>query len=128
MRMIAIAPAVAALVVVAVAAPGGAKDRARVPEAIPAGKAESCISTNRIRTSHVRSDQVIDFEMIGGQVYRNTLPYACPSLGFDQAFGYETHTGQLCSVDTITVLQTASRTGGPTCGLGDFQPVTLKKK
>jgi hypothetical protein len=128
MRTILIAPAVAALIVAAIAAPGGAKDRGRIPEATPAGKPESCVSTNRIRTTHVRSDQIIDFEMNGGQIYRNTLPYACPNLGFDETFGYETHTGQLCSVDTITVLQTASRTRGPTCGLGEFQPVTLAKK
>ena len=128
MRMILIAPAIAALVLAAAAVPGGAKDRGRTPEATPAGKPESCLSTIRIRATHVRSDQVIDFEMNGGQVYRNTLPYACPGLGFDQAFGYETQTGQLCSVDTITVLQAASRTRGATCGLGVFQPVTLAKK
>ena len=123
MRMILIALAVAAG-----AAPGAARDRGHVPEATPTGKPESCVTTSRIRATHVRNDRVIDFEMNGGQVYRNTLPYACPNLGFDETFGYETHTGQLCSVDTITVLRTGSGIQGPTCGLGAFQPVRLVKK
>ncbi|MFA6113233.1 MAG: hypothetical protein WC729_04555 [Sphingomonas sp.] len=123
MRMILIALAIAAI-----AAPGAARDRGQVPEATPTGKPENCVTTSRIRTTHVRNDSVIDFEMNGGQIYRNTLPYACPSLGFDQAFGYETHTGELCSIDTITVLRTGAGTRGPTCGLGEFQPVKLARK
>jgi len=121
-------PFLIALAVAAIAVPGASRERGQVPEATPTGKPESCISTNRIRATHVRSDQIIDFEMNGGQVYRNALPYACPNLGFQESFGYETTTGQLCSVDTITVLQTASGTRGPTCGLGTFQPVKLAKK
>ncbi|WCM27419.1 hypothetical protein NDN01_00315 [Sphingomonas sp. QA11] len=124
MRMILIALAVAAT-----AAPGVAKDKNRVPEATPAGKPQSCIMTSRIRASHVRNDSIIDFEMNGGQIYRNTLPQSCPGLGFDEAFSYKTSIGQLCSVDTIAVLRTGGGpVRGPTCGLGMFQPVTLAKK
>lgn len=117
-----------ALTIVALAAPGAARDRDRVPEATPTGKPQHCVTTSRIRATHVRSDSVIDFEMNGGQVYRNTLPHGCPGLGFDETFGYETHTGELCSVDTITVLRPSSGMRGPTCGLGAFQPVKLIKK
>jgi hypothetical protein len=120
--------ALIALAIAAVAAPDGAKDRGNhVPEAIPTGKAQSCITTSRIRQSHVRNDRVIDFEMNGGQVYRNTLPFACSSLGFEQSFAYKTSVGELCSVDTITVLRGGNGTG-PTCGLGEFQPVRLVAK
>ncbi|MES1973857.1 MAG: hypothetical protein V4472_15480 [Pseudomonadota bacterium] len=122
MRMVLIALAIAA-----VAAPGGAKDRNVIPEAIPDGKAESCIQTSRIRQSHVRNDWVIDFEMNDGKIYRNTLPSACPSLAFDESFAYKTSIGQLCSVDTITVLR-GSAGPGPTCGLGEFQPIKLVPK
>ena len=123
MRMIPIA-----IVIAAIAAPGAARNRGQVPEATPTGKPQNCVTISRIRTTHVRNDSVIDFEMNGGQVYRNTLPYACPGLGFDQAFGHETHTGELCSIDTITVIRAGLGTPGPTCGLGIFQPVKLVKK
>jgi hypothetical protein len=111
----------------AVAAPGAAKDRNQDPETTPDGKPESCIQLNRIRESRVRSDQVIDFEMNGGKVYRNTLDYSCPSLGFEKRFAYETSLSKLCSTDVITVLQSTGITRGASCGLGPFQPVKLVK-
>lgn len=103
-----------------------AKPRA-VPEATPDGKPVDCVQISQIRSSSVRSDQIIDFEMAGGKVYRNTLPMSCPSLGFEERFAYKTSIGQLCSVDTITVLQSPGITPGPSCGLGKFQPVKLVK-
>ena len=118
---------IAALAIAAVAAPGAAKDRSQVPEATPDGKPESCISLNRIRQSHVRNDRVIDFEMYGGKLYRNTLDYSCPSLGFEKRFAYRTSMSELCSVDIITVLQSPGITRGASCGLGEFQPVKLVK-
>ena len=120
-------PLIAALVFAAIAAPGAARDRNQVPEAIPDGKPESCVQTNRIRSTHVHGDSVIDFEMDGGKVYRNTLPNSCPSLGFEERFSYKTSTNQLCSVDIITVLQSPGITRGASCGLGEFQPVKLVK-
>lgn len=103
-----------------------AKPRA-VPEATPDGKPVDCIQISQIRSTPVRSDQIIDFEMIGGKVYRNTLPMSCPSLGFEERFAYKTSIGQLCAVDTITVLQSPGLSPGATCGLGKFQPVKLVK-
>ena len=63
--------------------------------------------------------------MRGGATYRNTLPGRCPGLGFEQRFAYRTTIDQLCSLDTITVLQSGSSIPGPTCGLGKFMPVTM---
>ena len=118
--------ALLALSVIALAAPGAARDRNVLPTATPAGKPQSCIPLRSIRQSHVRGDYVIDFEMTGGKVYRNTLPNSCPRLGFEEAFGYKTSISQLCSVDIITVLDRGSPgIPGPSCGLGKFQPVTL---
>ncbi|WP_034157130.1 hypothetical protein [Sphingomonas sp. ERG5] len=128
MRTLLFALAVTAPIALSVATPGTARDRNQVPEATPAGKSESCIPLVRIRQSHVRSDQVIDFEMNGGKVYRNTLPQSCPGLGFQESFSYKTSLSQLCSSDIITVLQSPPSIPGPSCGLGQFQPVTLAKK
>ena len=117
-----------AIAAIALTAPGMARDRNQVPEAVPAGKPESCISISRIRASHVRSDSVIDFETNGGKTYRNTLPNSCPGLGFRESFAYQTSLSQLCSTDIITVLESPPIMRGASCGLGQFQPVTLAKK
>ncbi|GGO99562.1 DUF6491 family protein [Stakelama pacifica] len=101
---------------------------ANVPAATPVGKPVSCIQTSRIRDTDVRNDSVIDFEMNGGKVYRNRLPYACGQLGFEKRFLYQTQIGQLCSVDTITVLYASPPGRGATCQLGEFQEVKLAKR
>ena len=108
-------------------AKGGRSD---VPVAIETGKPVSCIPIRSIQESRVRNDGVIDFRVSGKKWYRNTLPYSCPSLGFEEAFSYSTSLSQLCSVDIISVLR---RTGGqldrgPSCGLGKFQPVEIAKR
>jgi hypothetical protein len=94
----------------------------RAPAVQVAGQPENCIQTNRIRNTIVHDDYTIDFEMSGDTVYRNTLPNRCSSLGFEERFAHSSTTGQLCSVDTITVLYSDGRRG-VTCGLGPFVPV-----
>ena len=100
-----------------------------VPEAVSTGAPVSCLNLQSIRESRVRSDQVIDFRTNSQKWYRNTLPHSCPSLGFDEAFSYETSLNQLCSVDIITVLRNSGGglSRGASCGLGKFQPVSLPK-
>jgi hypothetical protein len=125
------------LAAIAALALTGCKDTAqsapkpsKAPAAKVVGAGVSCIPIVSIRSSRVHDDSTIDFEMGGGKVYRNTLPNSCPSLGFEEAFTYETSLSQLCSSDIIYVLQ---RTGselrrGAGCGLGQFVPVELEKK
>ncbi len=121
MRLVPITAAIAVLLGLA----GAADARTRgVPPVTPAGKPESCSPLTSIRESRVRSDQVIDFYMRGGKVYRNTLPNTCPQLGFEERFSYATSLSQLCSTDIITVLQSPGAGRGVSCGLGQFQPVT----
>ena len=99
-----------------------------VPAATPIGKPVDCIQLSQISNTRVHGDQVIDFHMNGRRVYRNTLPNSCPSLGFEERFLYKTSLSQLCSVDTITVLQSPGLSQGATCGLGQFQQVELAHK
>ncbi|MDE2042757.1 MAG: hypothetical protein KGJ05_06775 [Alphaproteobacteria bacterium] len=94
-----------------------------VPPATPIGKPVSCIPLNQVMSTEVQSDKVIDFHMIGGKIYRNTLPYSCPNLGFEQRFEHTSWTNDYCAVDTITVLEYPPLMQGATCGLGDFQQV-----
>jgi hypothetical protein len=104
------------------------RDRNAVPEARETGKPVDCIQTTQIRESQVHSDRVIDFRTSGKKWYRNTLPYSCPSLGFEERFAYRTSINRLCSVDVITVLQSPGLSRGASCGLGKFQPIELIKK
>ena len=119
-------PLLVPIAAIALAAPIAARDRG-VPPATPTGKPVSCIPLAQIRASHVRSDSVIDFEMAGGRYYRNTLPNACPQLGFEERFAYATSLSQLCSTDIITVLQSGGGMRGASCGLGQFQPVSIAR-
>jgi hypothetical protein len=120
-------PVLAALAIAAIASPGTARDRNEIPAATPIGKAESCIPLRSIRESLVRSDRIIDFRMLGNKTYRLTLPQGCPGLNFERRFSYATSLSQLCQQDIITVLQQAPMMRGASCGLAEFQPVTLAK-
>ena len=96
-----------------------------VPGVRVAGAAENCINTRNIRNSRVQSDRVIDFEMTGGKVYRNTLPNRCPGLGFERAFSYDSTVGRLCNPEIIYVLRDTAGTveRGAGCAIGNFVPV-----
>jgi len=93
------------------------------------GDAETCIRTQAIRQSRVRSDQVIDFEMTGGRVFRSTLPNRCPRLGFEEAFTFSTSINQLCKQTIIRVITPVAGEfdTGAACGLGEFVPVEYVK-
>lgn len=103
---------------------------ARKPDnLVPSGEPVDCITLNMVRNTRVIDDRTIDFE-IGRKIYRNTLPYSCPSLGFEKRFMIKTSINSLCSVDTVTVLQNFGNwlSQGPTCGLGKFQPMVKAPK
>lgn len=93
------------------------------------GEAQNCVNRSGIRQTLVRNDRVIDFEMRGGKVYRNTLPQSCLGLGMERAFTYSTTIDQLCSPEIIYVLQNFGGVPqrGAGCGLGKFVPVEYVK-
>lgn len=115
--------ALAASTSLGIAGQHDAKGKKAWMAARPVGKPENCLWLPRIRETRVRDDRTIDFYTRDGQVYRNTLPYSCPSLGFEQAFSHETSLTQLCSTDIITVIHQGAVMRGASCGLGSFQPV-----
>jgi hypothetical protein len=87
---------------------------------------EHCLSLARVDRTRVLDDQTILFYMRGDRVYRNFLARKCPGLAEQNRFSYESRTGRLCNVDTVTVLeQWAGRLeAGFTCRLGDFHPIS----
>lgn len=87
---------------------------------------QNCISLQRIDHTEVVDDQNILFYMRDDTIYQNTLPHACPGLGFEERFMYRVTIGQLCNVDLITVLEGPGLRGfrpGASCGLGKFNAV-----
>ena len=112
----------ATLTVAACASETASTADVRAPAVTIAGEPRNCISTSRIAGTRVHDDYTIDFEMTGGDIYRNTLRGRCPGLGFEERFGYRVSAGEICRLDTITVLQSGG-TSGATCGLGEFVPV-----
>ncbi len=130
MRMIPLAAAGLALIAIAAQSDASPRSEAKakaLADARPVGEAVDCLALNDIKESLVRSDQVIDFVTRSGKLYRNTLPNSCAPLGFEERFAYKTSISKLCSLDTITVLQSPGTSRGPTCGLGKFQPIELPK-
>ena len=87
------------------------------------GEPVNCVNISRIRNTQVHDDYTIDFNLGSGEIYRNTLPNRCPQLGFEESFAYEANTGQLCSIDMISVIQRGAAGRGPRCSLGKFVPV-----
>jgi len=102
--------------------PSDLADERALAEARPIGEPIDCLLTTEIRDTQVRDEATIDFNLRNGQVYRNRLPDSCPGLGFNGAFSYRPAISRLCSIDTITVLNSGG-VPGPTCGLGSFQRV-----
>ncbi len=119
-------PLAAVLLIAALTGPALARPLKPEQEAKirPSGEPVSCVQRSRIRETRVRDDKTIDFYMLGGQVYRNTLPQSCPELGFEERFGFTTSIDELCSVDIIHVIHSPPSIPGAACGLGQFQPVT----
>lgn len=89
------------------------------------GEPVNCVSLRNIRSTSVVDNSTIDFKMAGGKIYRNSLPYSCPSLKFEDRFSYRTSLSQLCNVDIVRVLHDygGRLQEGAGCGLGKFQPV-----
>ena len=104
----------------------GTTPASRAPAAAAVGEPVNCVSTGSIDNTRVHDDRTIDFHLLGGDVYRNTLPHRCPSLGFEERFAYRTNSSQLCSVDVIAVLYSDGQRGAG-CGLGPFLPVKINK-
>ncbi len=98
----------------------GALAAADAPSETPKATMRDCVTTYTLRSTAVLDDQTILFQLRDGSVWKNTLDYSCPSLGFREAFSYESHGTQLCDVDTIKVFEPYGNSG-VTCGLGKFE-------
>lgn len=88
------------------------------------GPPVSCISTMQIRSIRVIDDRTIDFETTGRRAFRNTLPFRCTGLTFNNSIRHNSRTSQLCSFNTFTINSPGSGPRGGACRLGQFTPMT----
>ena len=108
------------LILAAAAAPVAAQQAPTTP--IPTPETRICLPVASIKGSNVVNGRTIDFTMRDGSVWRSNLPQACPQLGTERAFSYQTSIPQLCAQDVITVIVPISgRMAGARCGLGKFE-------
>ena len=99
----------------------GAQAAAQVP-ASPALETRICLPLAAIRGSNVVNSRTIDFTLKDRSVWRANLRSACPQLGIERAFSYETGQSQLCAQDIIKVIAPMGGTlSGASCGLAPFQ-------
>ena len=87
---------------------------------------QECVNLLHVDSTYVVDDQAILFYMKNGEVLMNSLPSKCPTLKSEDRFMYRVRMNQLCRLDTVTVIYNAGfgLTEGPTCPIGDFQPVS----
>lgn len=90
------------------------------------GSTVDCIPVRNIDHTEVIDNRSILFHMRGRHVFLNDLERDCPGLGREKRFMYEVRTGQLCSTDTISVLENwgVGLARGFTCPLGPFYKVS----
>lgn len=106
-----------------------ADDGSKIPPARVTGEPVSCLRLSQFSDTRIRDDHTIDFLRNSRQGWRNSLPQGCSGLRSANAFTYRVSTGELCSVDIITVLDNVGRLQrGASCGLGKFVPIELERR
>jgi hypothetical protein len=90
------------------------------------GSTVDCIPVQRVDRTEVLDDRNIVFHMRGREAFLNRLEQDCPGLDREKRFMYEVRNTQLCSVDTISVLEDwgVGVASGFTCPLGPFQEMS----
>ena len=88
-----------------------------------------CVKIDRIENVDVIDNENVVFQIGINNYYLNTLPYACNGLRLNESIMYRTSTNELCDIDVITVLDKIGPgfQAGPSCGLGNFKPITREE-
>jgi hypothetical protein len=86
-----------------------------------AGKPDACISVTRIVDSQTFDDGSIFYRMGGGPDYLQR-PRDCSQLNSSRAYVNVLHSSQLCSGDTLRVIDAVSHFSYGSCIYTDFIP------
>lgn len=100
--------------------------------AMAVGEQTRCVSLDRVTSRRPIGPRTLEFELSGGEIYRNDLPEVCPGLENRDSFdvlALEVHGSQLCAGDSFRAFEPIeARTVGihafPRCRLGTFTRVS----
>lgn len=95
---------------------------ARALEGRVAGKPVDCINLRDIRSSEIIDRTAILYRTSGNRLYLNRPTAGQESLDRDDILVTDTHSSQLCSIDTIKLLDRTSYFYSGFVGLGSFVP------
>lgn len=87
-----------------------------------AGKPVDCLDLNRIRSSRIIDRTAILYETDNGTLYLNRPASGADQLRTGLTLVTDTHTPQLCSVDTVRLVDLPGHFESGWVGLGKFVP------
>lgn len=93
-----------------------------------AGKPVDCINQRQIQSSEVIDHTAILYRMIGGQLYVNQPDGGRESLDRDDVLVTKTYSTELCSIDTVQLIDRYSHFYRGFVGLGPFVPYSKAPK
>lgn len=102
----------------------GEADLAKALEGRVAGKPVDCIQLYEISSTEIVDGTAILYRTAGNRVYVNRPDIGKESLRRGKVLVTDTHSSQLCSVDTVKLLDSASGFPAGFVGLGAFVPYT----
>ena len=100
----------------------GEADLAKALEGRVAGKPVDCIFLNEISSSEIIDGTAILYRTAGNRLYVNRPSSGKESLSRGKILVTDTRSPQLCSVDTVKLLDNGSRFMAGFVGLGAFVP------
>ena len=93
-----------------------------------AGKPVDCINLRDIRSSQIIDRTAIVYDTGGGRLLVNRPRMGAESLDSDDILVTKTYGTELCSIDTINLIDRGSRFQRGFVGLGEFVPYTKPAK
>jgi hypothetical protein len=89
---------------------------------VQAGPPVDCLQVGTITNSYVVDGTAIIYEVAGGDMYVNRPKTNASSLNRHDVLVTDTHIPQLCSVDTVTLVDGTTGIQTGFVGLGEFIP------
>jgi hypothetical protein len=89
---------------------------------VQAGPPVDCLNISTITNSYVVDHTAILYEVAGGDMYVNRPQTGAASLDRNKVLVTDTHIPQLCSVDTVDLVDSTTGIRSGFVGLGEFVP------
>lgn len=101
---------------------------AKALEGRTAGEPVDCIMQHEIRSSRIFDGVGILYELSNGTYYLNRPKSGASSLHWSNILLTDTHSNQLCSIDTVKLLDSSTRMQMGFVGLDKFVPYPRPRK